>query len=135
MISQAQAGVPLPGVLGLAFLGFPAPYCEDAIHHTGRAPCQLHAADAVLQGARDPLADRLLVVRTLGNKVVLRLCPGADHSFHVPARSRQMDDQGTILDANSHTSRGNERVGTQDFRVYVGAHGCLAPAAGQHRCL
>src|SRR3954463_6246723 len=38
MTSQAQAIAPLPGVRGLAFLGFPAAPSRQAIHVAGRAP-------------------------------------------------------------------------------------------------
>ncbi len=49
-----------------------------------------------LQGTRDELAELKLlqgVVRRLGEPATLRLFEGADHSFHVPARSGRTDAQ------------------------------------------
>ena len=104
MTSQAQAKAPLPGVRGLAFLGFP-------LHPAGR-PSQdraQHLFDVqipvlFLQGTRDALAslDQLEpVCRALGARTTLRLFADADHSFHVPARSGRTDAQvrGDLLDA------------------------------------
>jgi len=89
MTSQAQALDPLPGVRGLAFLGFPL--------HPAGSPSSARAQhlDAVripmlfVQGARDALAQRELLdaLKTqLGTRASLSLIEHADHSFHVPAR-------------------------------------------------
>ncbi len=94
MTSQAQAAAPLPGVHGLAFLGFP-------LHPAGRPSDErgAHLSDVqvpmlFLQGTRDALADpeklRPLVAR-LGARATLHLFEHADHSFHVPARSGRKD--------------------------------------------
>ena len=94
MTSQAQAKAPLPGVYGLAFLGFP-------LHPAGR-PSQDRAEHLFdvqipmlfLQGTRDTLAelDQLEpLCRTLGSRTTLKLFQDADHSFHVPARSGRKD--------------------------------------------
>jgi uncharacterized protein len=104
MTSQAQALAPLPGVHGLAFLGFP-------LHPAGR-PSQdrakhlfdVHVPMLFLQGTRDALAalDQLEPLRReLGSRATLRLFVDADHSFHVPARSGRNDAQvrGEMLDA------------------------------------
>jgi predicted alpha/beta-hydrolase family hydrolase len=104
MTSQAQATAPLPGVIGLAFLGFP-------LHPAGK-PSQERAAHLVevtipmllLQGTRDTLAalDQLEpVCAALGQRATLRLLPDADHSFHVPAKSGKSDEQvrDEMLDA------------------------------------
>lgn len=104
MTSQAQAEAPLPGVRGLAFVGFP-------LHPPGRPSAEraLHL-DAVqvpmlfLQGTRDELADLELLrpmVDGLGARATLLLLDGADHSFHVPARSGRTDAQvrAQLLDA------------------------------------
>ena len=90
MTSQTQAKAPLPGVLGLAFLGFP-------LHPPGKPSDEraAHLADVqvpmlFLQGTRDELADLALlqpVVARLGERATLRLFEEADHSFDVPARS------------------------------------------------
>jgi uncharacterized protein len=96
MTSQAQALAPLPGVRGLAFLGFP-------LHPAGR-PSETRAAHLervqvpllFLQGTRDALAEHALmgaVVARLGERATLKLVEDADHSFHVPARSGCTDAQ------------------------------------------
>jgi predicted alpha/beta-hydrolase family hydrolase len=104
MTSQAQANAPLPCVRGLAFLGFP-------LHPAGKPSSDraLHLADIripllFLQGTRDSLADAKLlepVVASLGALASLHLVEGADHSFHVLARSGRSDREVTseILDA------------------------------------
>ena len=102
--SQAQAKAALPGVRGLAFLGFP-------LHPAGK-PSQDRAAHLFdvqipmlfLQGTRDTLAqlDQLEpVCNALGARATLQLFADADHSFHVPARSGRSDAQvlGEALDA------------------------------------
>jgi predicted alpha/beta-hydrolase family hydrolase len=104
MTSQAQAKAPLSGVRGLAFIGFP-------LHPAGK-PSQdraRHLADVeipmlFLQGTRDALAanDQLEpVCAVLGERATLKLFEGADHSFHVPARSGRNDAQirAEMLDA------------------------------------
>jgi uncharacterized protein len=104
MTSQAQAADPLPGVRGLAFLGFP-------LHPAGR-PSQdraKHLFDVkipmlFLQGTRDTLAalDQLEpVCKALGSRATLKLFAEADHSFHVPARTGRKDAEvrGEVLDA------------------------------------
>jgi predicted alpha/beta-hydrolase family hydrolase len=96
MTSQAQAAAPLPGVRGLAFLGFP-------LHPAGRPSDERagHLLDVAipmlfLQGTRDALADpdllRKLVAR-LGGHASLQLVEDADHAFHVPARTGRMDGE------------------------------------------
>jgi hypothetical protein len=104
MTSQAQAAAPLAGVAGLAFFGFP-------LHPAGRpsADRAKHLADIdvpmlFLQGSRDGLAELDLlepVVGKLGPSATLHLVDGADHSFHVPARSGCNDGEvmHEILDA------------------------------------
>jgi len=103
MTSQAQADAPLLGVRGLALLGFPLhPAGKPAI---GRA---LHLAEIripmlFLQGTRDSLADMKLlgpVVADLGASASLHSVEGADHSFHVLARSGRSDREvmSEILD-------------------------------------
>lgn len=104
MTSQAQAKAPLPGVCGLAFLGFP-------LHPAGH-PSQDRAAHLFdvqipmlfLQGTRDTLAslDQIeTLCKKLGGRATLELFADADHSFHVPARTGQNDAQvlGDVIDA------------------------------------
>ena len=106
MTSQAQAKSPLPGVRGLAFLGFP-------LHPAGKPSSARaeHLSDIqvpmlFLQGTSDKLAEPNLiapVVAGLGPSATLHRIEGADHSFHVPARSGRNDRQvmDEILDALS----------------------------------
>jgi len=96
MTSTAQGSEPLPGVVGLAFLGFP-------LHPPGKpAVTRGEHLDAVrvpmlfLQGDRDEFAEPLLlrqVLRNLGARATLHLVNGGDHSFSVPKKSgRTADD-------------------------------------------
>jgi predicted alpha/beta-hydrolase family hydrolase len=90
MSSQAQALAELPGVLGLAFLGFP-------LHPAGKPSDERaqHLFDIKLpllfvQGERDELADLDLLqalMQRLGSRATLELIAGADHSYKVPAKS------------------------------------------------
>jgi hypothetical protein len=94
MTSQAQALEPLPGVRGLAFLGFPLhppkkPSADRAAHLDG-----VDVPMLFLQGTRDELASLDLMqalVERLGPRATLQLALDADHSFHVPARSGRTD--------------------------------------------
>jgi predicted alpha/beta-hydrolase family hydrolase len=96
MTSQAQAAAPLPGVRGLAFLGFP-------LHPAGRPSQERgdHLFDAqipmlFLQGSRDQLAtlDQIEpVCKALDTRATLEIFPDADHSFHVPARTGRKDKE------------------------------------------
>ena len=94
MTSQAQALKALPGVRGLAFLGFPLhpagkPSSDRAKHLTDvRIPMLF------LQGTRDALAELSLLrpaVRGLGSRATLHLLEAADHSFHVLKSSGRND--------------------------------------------
>jgi uncharacterized protein len=104
MTSQAQAAAPLPGVRGLAFVGFPLhpagkPSTDRADHLAA-----IELPMLFLQGSRDTLAEVALidgVVKRLGRLATLHLVDGADHSFHVLARSGRNDREvmSEILDA------------------------------------
>jgi predicted alpha/beta-hydrolase family hydrolase len=99
MCSQAQALEPLPGVQGLVFVGFP-------LHPAGQpATTRAHHLQQVevpmlfLQGSRDTLADLALIRDTtgrLGERATLHVVDGADHAFHVLARSGRTDAE--VLD-------------------------------------
>jgi predicted alpha/beta-hydrolase family hydrolase len=100
MTSQAQAADPLPGVHGLAFVGFP-------LHGAGKPPSTEragHLADVrvpmlFLQGTRDALADLDLmrgVTDSLGARATLHEVEHADHGFHVLKRTGRSDDE--VLD-------------------------------------
>jgi len=94
MTSTAQAEAPLPGVRGLAFLGFP-------LHPPGRPGdsraehlAQVQVPMLFLQGERDDFADPTLlkpVIKRLGARATLHLVEGGDHSFHVLKRSGRTD--------------------------------------------
>lgn len=94
MTSQAQAESPLPGVRGLAFLGFPLhPPGKPSV---GRADhlFEVEIPMLFLQGTRDKLAERQLLEPLIGRlegSATLSLIEDADHSFHVPARSGRKD--------------------------------------------
>jgi uncharacterized protein len=106
MTSQAHGANALPGVSGLAFFGFPL--------HPAKKPSDERAAHLAaittpllfLQGTRDDLADLSLLeplVIRLGEHATLRKIEGADHSFHVLARSGRNDREvlNELLDAFS----------------------------------
>jgi predicted alpha/beta-hydrolase family hydrolase len=104
MTSQAQAINPLPGVKGLAFLGFPLhpagkPSAERAEHLR-----EVKIPMLFLQGTRDELANLELLqplIERLGTRASLKLLQDADHSFHVPARTGRKDAEvrAEMLDA------------------------------------
>jgi uncharacterized protein len=103
MTSQAQAKTPLPGVLGLAFLGFPLHPANQPSQERAKHLFDVHVPMLFLQGTRDTLAmlDHLEpVCHALGERATLKLFQDADHSFHVPARSgrKDADVRGDVLD-------------------------------------
>lgn len=96
MTSQAQSEGALAGTRGLAFFGFPL--------HPAKKPSPTRAAHLskvtvpmlFLQGTRDDLADLGLlepIVAGLGSLATLKKIEGADHSFHVLARSGRNNAQ------------------------------------------
>jgi len=103
MTSQAQATQPIPGVIGLVFLGFPLhaagkPGDERAAHLSSvRIPMLF------LQGDHDELAHLDLlrpVVAELGRRATLTLIAHADHSFKLPARAGR-----SATDVNAELAR------------------------------
>ena len=95
MTSQAQAEEPLPGVRALAFLGFPLHPAgrpgDSRAEHLARVAIPMR----FVQGTSDALADRSLlepVLRRLGERASIDWVEGADHSFHVTARSGLKDE-------------------------------------------
>src|SRR3954454_13184241 len=90
MTSQAQADSPLPGVRGLAFLGFPLqpagkPGIERAEHLS-----RIEVPMLFVSGERDALAELNLlrpVVAKLGIRATLHIVAAADHSLKVTAKS------------------------------------------------
>ena len=104
MTSQAQAAAPLAGVRGLAFLGFPLHPAGKPSSDRAKHLAEVHVPMLFLQGTRDNLAELSLlepVVKSLGPSASLHRVEGADHSFHVPARSGRKDSEvmDEILDA------------------------------------
>ncbi len=90
MTSQAQAEIPLVGVRGLVFLGFPLHLPGKPSDQRAEHLSDVHIPMLFLQGTRDEFAElRLLqrVVERLGAHATLKLIQDADHSFHVPART------------------------------------------------
>lgn len=104
MTSQAQALAPLPQVRGLVLFAFP-------LHPAGKPSDDraAHLSDVgvpmlFLQGTNDALAALDLLrpaVARLGARATLTLIEGADHAFHVPARSgrRPADVLAEVTDA------------------------------------
>jgi len=90
MTSQAQADSALPGVRGLAFLGFPLhpagkPGIERAAHLS-----EVRIPMLFVSGDRDALAELHLlgpVVAGLGDRAILHVIRDADHSLKVRASS------------------------------------------------
>ena len=96
MTSTAASQVPLPGVIGLVFYGFPlhnagAPSTERAAHLANVTVPMLF-----LQGSKDALATLDLLrpaVEQLGPRATLHVVEDADHSFKVPKRSGRTEDE------------------------------------------
>ena len=104
MTSQAQAEAPLPGVIGLAFIGFP-------LHPAGKPGIEraehLERVDVPMlfvSGARDALAQASLlksVIARLGERATLHEIADGDHSLKVPAKCGRTaaEAEGEALDA------------------------------------
>jgi predicted alpha/beta-hydrolase family hydrolase len=94
MTSQAQAAAPLPGVLGLVFFAFPLHPPRQISAERATHLCDVHIPMLFLQGSRDAMADLNELnglIEGLGDRATLKMLMDADHSFHVPARSRKTD--------------------------------------------
>jgi predicted alpha/beta-hydrolase family hydrolase len=94
MASQAQAQSPMPEVRGLAFLGFPLHPANKPSTERGDHLFQVQIPMLFLQGTHDALARMDLLSPLVGrfaSPSTLKLFEGADHSFHVPARSGKTD--------------------------------------------
>lgn len=96
MTSTAQAQEPLPGVRGLAFLGFPLhPPGKPAISRADHLD-EVAIPMLFLQGDRDEFAEPLLlrqVLRRLGKRATLHFVKDGDHSFAVPKRAGRTADE------------------------------------------
>jgi predicted alpha/beta-hydrolase family hydrolase len=104
MTSQAQAIAPLPGVQGLAFLGFPLHPAGKPSTDRAKHLAEIRIPMLFMQGTRDALAEPQLlepVVKGLGQTAKLHTVKEADHSFHVLVRSGRNDREvmAEVLDA------------------------------------
>ncbi len=104
MTSQAQALEPLPGVHGLAFLGFPLHPAKQPSQERAKHLADVNVPMLFLQGTRDALAaleEIEPVCAALRPRATLKLFEHADHSFHVPAKSGRKDAEvmNEMLDA------------------------------------
>jgi predicted alpha/beta-hydrolase family hydrolase len=107
MTSQAQAASPLPGVRGLAFLGFPLHAAGQPSDERGAHLYDVKIPMLFLQGSSDQLASPPLVqklAKQLGPHATLYFFPDADHSFHVPARTGRKDPEVMALVLDSLAS-------------------------------
>lgn len=96
MTSQAQAIDPLPGVVGLIFLGFP-------LHPSGKPSLErgVHLASIdvpmlFVHGERDALAETAefdAMSKRLGSLASREDVATADHTFHVPKRAGTADNE------------------------------------------
>jgi predicted alpha/beta-hydrolase family hydrolase len=96
MTSQAQASNPLTRVQGLVFLGFPLHPPQEPSASRGAHLQRIEVPMLFLQGTRDEFATAPYLsplLETLGARAQLVSLMGADHSFHVPARSGRSDAQ------------------------------------------
>jgi uncharacterized protein len=104
MTSQAQAASPLPGMRGLAFLGFPLHAAGHPSEERAAHLFEVKIPMLFLQGTRDALADISLMrnlARALSKCATLIIIEDGDHSFHVPARTgrKDADVRAEMLDA------------------------------------
>lgn len=119
MTSLAASEAPLPGVRGIAFLGFP-------LHPAGR-PGSERAAHLervelpmlFVQGSRDELADLGLlrpICARLGARATLHVVDGGDHSFRVLKRSGRTDAEALeeVADAVGSWLRGLDPLSLPD---------------------
>ena len=93
MTTQSQAEAPLPGVRGIALLGFPLHPARRPATSRAEHLAQVDVPQLYLQGTRDELA-RLSLLRPILStlpRAELRVIEGADHSFHVLRRSGRSD--------------------------------------------
>jgi len=104
MTSQAQARAPLPGVRGLAFIGFP-------LHPAGKPATtraehlrEVRVPMLFLQGTRDELADSKLLRRVLSKLPLATLheLEGANHAFRVPKGRNAVAELAEPLAAWAH---------------------------------
>jgi len=132
MTSQAQAAAPLPGVHGLAFLGFPLHAPGKPSDERGAHLLEVKIPMLFLQGSGDDFA-QLELLRALVSRLgaTLRVFEHADHSFHVPARSGRKDAEvlAELLDVLAGWMHAALATGPGRSKPPAGA----SPAAARHR--
>jgi predicted alpha/beta-hydrolase family hydrolase len=85
----------LPGIAGIAFLGFPLHAAKKTGIERADHLRELSHPMLFVQGTRDalaPLAELEPVVRGLGKRAMLHVIDDGDHSFHVRKRSGRTDE-------------------------------------------
>jgi len=95
MTSQTQADAPLPGVRGLAFLGFPLHPAGKPGIERGEHLARVEIPMLFVSGDRDALAELGLlrpVVARLGGRATLHVVAGADHSLRTAAAETEALD-------------------------------------------
>jgi len=113
MSSQAQADSPLPGVRGLAFLGFPLHPAGRPSDERAKHLFEVEVPMRFVQGGRDALADVELLqslVTQLGAHASLQLLPGAGHSF--PVREETMDALAAWIESTVRATAVSSERGT-----------------------
>jgi predicted alpha/beta-hydrolase family hydrolase len=95
MTSQAQAREALPGVRGIAFVGFPLHPAREPANKRADHLRSVRVPMLFLQGSRDELASLELLQPILVElpQATLHVIADADHSFHVPKRTGRTDAQ------------------------------------------
>jgi predicted alpha/beta-hydrolase family hydrolase len=96
MTSLAAAKVPLDGVRGLIFFGFPLHAAGKPGAERGNHLAEISLPLLFLQGSRDALADLKLLrplCRRLGQRAELFVVDGGDHSFHMLKSAKRSDDE------------------------------------------
>ena len=119
MTSNAAARQPLPGVVGLVFLGFPLHPPKRLGDSRADHLREVHLPMLFLQGTRDTLADLDLITgvcQRLGPGATLHVVEGGDHSFAVLKRSGRSEDEvmselaGTIAAWGGEAAQGGVRA-------------------------
>ncbi|MBK0392656.1 alpha/beta hydrolase [Ramlibacter sp. CrO1] len=95
MASQAQSAGLLADAQGLVFVGFPLHPAGKPGTERARHLAEVTVPMLFLQGTRDALADLALVREVVQplHRATLHVVEGADHAFHVLARSGRKDSE------------------------------------------
>jgi predicted alpha/beta-hydrolase family hydrolase len=115
MTSRTASIEPLPGVLGLVFLGFPLhPAGKPSTERSGHLD-SVNLPMLFLQGTRDRLADLELlrpVIDRLGDRAQLQIIADGDHSFQVLKRSGRSEGEVFEELAGAIAKWGKRALGT-----------------------